>query len=96
MWLVPPLFLFDDNGSTGLNEAVVCEHQEVGEGRGARPCTHCGGDEVLQGSVKGEGGEQVLLLHFEAGCEGGKEGGREGGRMSVEERVVSAIFTVVP
>ena len=69
--------MFDDNGSTGLDEVVVCEHQEVGEGRGARPCTHCGGDEVLQGSVEGEGGEQVLLLHFEASCEGWREGVRE-------------------
>ena len=88
--------MFDDNGSAGLNEAVVCEHKEVGEGCGACPSTHRGGDEVLQGSVEGEGGEQVLLLHFEAGCEGGREGGREGERMSVERRVVSAIFTVVP
>ena len=75
VWLVPPLVLFDDNGSAGLDEVVVCEHKEVGEGRGACPCTHCGGDEVLQRGVEGEGGEQVLLLHFEASCEGGREGG---------------------
>ena len=71
----PPLVLFDDNGSAGLNEVVVCEHKEVSEGRGARPCTHRGGDEVLQRGVESEGGEQVLLLHFEASCEGGREGG---------------------
>ena len=30
--LVPPLVLFDDNGSAGLDEVVVREHEEVGEG----------------------------------------------------------------
>ena len=55
-FVLPPLGLFGDNGSAGLNELIVCEHQEVGEGCGAHPCPHSGGDEVLQGSVEGEGG----------------------------------------
>ena len=60
-----------DYGKTfgaGLDEVVVCEHEEVCEGCSARPSTHRGGDEVLQRGVEGKGEEQVLLLHFEASC----------------------------
>ena len=53
--------MIDDNGSTSFNEIVVCEHQKIGEGRGTCPCPHGGGDEVLKGTVKGEGG---VFLHF--------------------------------
>ena len=60
--------LLNDNGSAGLNEVVVCKYQEVSECCGTCPCPHSGGNEVFQWSVKGEGGEQVLFLHFEASC----------------------------
>ena len=54
-FVLSPLDLFGDNGSAGLNKLIVCEHQKVGEGCGAHPCPHSGGDDVLQGSVEGEG-----------------------------------------
>ena len=54
-FVLSPLDLFGDNSSAGLNELIVCEHQKVSEGCGAHPCPHSGGDDVLQGSVEGEG-----------------------------------------
>ena len=45
--LSPPLGLFGDNGSAGLNKIIVCEHQEVGEGCGTCPCPYSSGYEVL-------------------------------------------------
>ena len=54
-FVLSPLDLFGNNGSAGLNKLIVCEHQKVGEGCGAHPCPHSGGDDVLQGSVEGEG-----------------------------------------
>ena len=84
VWWCAPLELFDNNGSTRLNEVVVGEHQEVSECCGTCSCPHSGGNEVFQGSVKGEGGEQVFFLHFEASyvvcmCKGrvGSENERE-------------------
>ena len=43
----PPLGLFGDNGSAGLNKIVVCEHQKVGEGCGTCPCPYSSGYEIL-------------------------------------------------
>jgi len=60
-----PLVLLADNASAVLNEVVVCEHQEVSESSGACPCSCGSGNEVLQGSVKSEGGKQMFLFHFE-------------------------------
>ena len=54
-----PLVLLADNASAVLNEVVVCEHQEVSEGSDACPCSCGSGDEVLQGSIKSEGGKHV-------------------------------------
>ena len=63
-----PLVLLADNAPAFLNEVVVCEHKEVSEGSSACSCSCGSGDEVLQGSVKSEGGKQVLLIHSEASC----------------------------
>ena len=61
----PPLVLLADNAPAVLNEVVVCEHQEVSEGRRACSCSCGSGDEVLQGSVESDGGKQMLLIHSE-------------------------------
>ena len=62
----PPFILLADSAPAFLNEVVVCEHQEVSEGSGACSCPCGSGDEVLQGSVEGEGRKQMLLIHSEA------------------------------
>ena len=54
------------NHSALLDEVIVREDEEVHKSSGAGSSLSCGGDEILQGCVESDGGDQVLLFNSQS------------------------------